>query len=607
MAQLLVAGHGRVSDLLGAYLREVLPDDYFVVADPVVCRQEIPALVVGPAGVVVVDVEEVPAAGADAPTPEMDSLQAVQRFLAEEFGALRLTVTWFRVAAPPLRATSWIAAPLATWQIRAPAEVAGQELAQAILSLPAPAEAISADSATREMLAVAFRDRQISPWQRTGRPFIFRSSHGLLGTPKQAWTIYDAIQHMDRHPEDGIYHLRNRSLEQWLTGEGALHLAALARGAADRCLDDPRRGLEEFLRATGLVTRPQPIVRPRRLDLGYILAGQSATGRFTIQKGPGPGYLIGHLDTSDPCLRVAPTAFSGEEVEVAVTVDTADLLIQSRPYEALVAIHAGDDPITVPVRFQVMPIPATWHRYFGRPLIGMVAGAAIGAFLGLVWWLSIGLDPAGPLSRWLPGTPLFWIALFTLLWAIMGLLRGLLQPPAWPVSYALLRWLYSVVIWACALGLFGATAVWLWHQGYLEPGSASGPGMWIALHYGAALSCLPATLEEVLAAQARDTARPPRRWRQIGRRIAWAVTSAGLLVTLAMAPAILKPAWERSLQGEGFAGLQRQALEKLAEASLTADRWLRELYLVLYDRQWPISAGPTSAPATPVAAPGGRR
>jgi len=606
MAQLLVAGHGRVSDLLGAYLREALPNDYLVVADPVVCRHEIPAIVVGPAGVVVVDVEEAPAAGTDAPA-ETDSLQAVQRFLAEEFGALRLAVAWFRVAAPPIRATSWAAAPLATWQVREPAEAAGQELAQAILSVAAPADAPLADPAAREVLAIAFRDRQVSPWQRTTRPFIFRSSSGLLGAPKQAWTIYDAIQHMDRHPEDGIYHLRNRSLEQWLAGEGALHLAALARGAADRCLDDPRRGLEEFLRATGLVTRPQPIVRPRRLDLGYILAGESASGRFTIQKGPGPGYLIGHLATSDPCLRVAPTSFSGEEVEVAVTVDTADLLIQSRPYEALVAVHAGDEPVTVPVRFQVMPVPSAWNRYFGRPLIGMAAGAAVGVFLGLVWWLSIGLDSTGPLSRWLPGAPLFWIALFTLLWAAMGALRGLLQPPAWPISYAVFCLKKKMAIWACALGLFGATAVWLWYQGYLRPEDVPGNGLWIALHYGAALSCLPSTLEELLAAQARDAARPPRSWRQLGRRVAWAMVSAGLLVTLALAPAVLKPAWERSLQGEGFAGLQRQALAKLTEASLTADRWMRELYLVLYDRQLPGFAGPTSAPATPAAAPGGRR
>ncbi|MGC8780016.1 MAG: hypothetical protein ACP5UQ_04035, partial [Anaerolineae bacterium] len=207
-------------------------------------------------------------------------------------------------------------------------------------------------------------------------------------------------------------------------------------------------------------------------------------------------------------------------------------------------------------------------------------------------------------SRWMPGAPLFWIALFTLLWAAMGALRGLLQPPAWPVSYALLRWFYSVFIWACALGLFGATAVWLWYQGYLEPGGVHGNVMWIALHYGAALSCLPATLEEVLAAQQRAAPRPPRTWRQLGRRVAWAVVSAGLLVALALAPAVLKPAWERSLQGGGFADLQRQALQRLTQATLTVDAWMRELYLVLSDRELPISLGP---PATPTVAPGGRR
>ncbi|MCX7670173.1 MAG: hypothetical protein N2439_08885, partial [Anaerolineae bacterium] len=127
------------------------------------------------------------------------------------------------------------------------------------------------------------------------------------------------------------------------------------------------------------------------------------------------------------------------------------------------------------------------------------------------------------------------------------------------------------------------------------------------LHYGAALSCLPATLEELLAAQQRDGPRPLRTWRQIGRRVAWAVASAGLLVTLALAPAVLKPAWERSLQGGGFAGLQRQALAQLTQMNLTAERWLRELYLILYDERLPISLGPPTAPTTPTVTPGGRR
>ncbi len=532
----------------------------------------------------------------------------MRRFLAEEFGALRLAVFYFRVAAPAVRVTSWLVADRATWQVIEPAAAAGQELAQAILALPVNAGSALADPVLREQLAIAFRDRQISPWQCTVRPFVFRSAGGLLGATKAAWTIYDAIQHMDRHPEDGIYHLRNRSLEQWLIGEGALHLAELARNAAERCLDDPRRGLEEFLQATGLVTRPQPIVRPRRLDLGYILAGESATGRLTIQKGRGPGYLVGHLDTSDPCLRVAPIFFSGEQIEVAVTVDTADLLIQTRPYEALVAIHtAAEQAVTVPVRFQVVPAPSAVQRYLGRPLVGAAVAAAVGGFLGLIWWLNADLGALGPVGRWLPGAPLFWVALFSLLWAAMGALRGLLQPAAWPVSYALLRWFYAVLIWACALGLFGATAVWLWYQGYLEPGGVRGNVLWIAFHYGVVLACLPATLEELLAAQQRGAAQPARTWRRLVRRAAWAVVSAGLLMALALAPVILKPAWEHSLQGDGFARLQRQALEKLTQANLAADRWFRELYLALSDERLPILMGPPAAPATPTVVPGGRR
>ncbi|MEJ5200164.1 MAG: hypothetical protein WHX53_14695, partial [Anaerolineae bacterium] len=169
MAQLLVVGHGRVADPLGIYLREALPNDYLVVANPVVCRQEIAAVVVGPAGVTVIDVEEAPPADTDAPVAEAHSLQAVRRFLAEEFGALRLPVFHFRAAAPPVRVTNWAVKELATWRVIEPADAAGQELAQAIAALPVNAECALADPVLREQIAIAFRDRQISPWQRTSR------------------------------------------------------------------------------------------------------------------------------------------------------------------------------------------------------------------------------------------------------------------------------------------------------------------------------------------------------------------------------------------------------------------------------------------------------
>lgn len=605
MAELLVAGHGRIRNALGDYLREALPDDYLVVADPVVRRREFAAIVIGPQGLVIVD----PADGSPhedaAPEAGAEAMRTVSAFLAEEFPALRLPVRYCRAVAPALRVTTWTRAGAAAWRV---AET-DEDLATAICAAPAPEEPPPADAALRRALAVAFRDRQITPSQRTTRPFVFRSGGTLLGGPRQAWTIRDALRYIDRHPADGVYHLRNRSLEQWLASEGAAHLAGLARAAADRCFDDPRGSLEEFLAGAGLTPRPAPIVQPRRLDLGYILAGEAETGWFHLRKAAATGYLLGHLEPSDPCLRVAPRSFSGEQVDVAVTVDAADLLIQPRPCEALVAVHlvGQAEPLTVPVRFRVMPLPTIFSRYIGRPLIGLLAGGLLGGLVGLLWWLSAAPASVSIMPRPMAGSLIFWVGLFSILWASLGAFRFLLQPLAWPVAYALARWIYAILIWAAALGLFGATAVWCWQQGFLPGAMVRQEMLWIALYYGAALAVAPATVQELLAAQRRSSAPMAQRQRQLGRRLAWAAASAGLLVTLAIAPVFIRPAWERAVQGDALAALERRAAVGWAEAAAAADELARQLYRWLDEQRLP---GLTGAPVAPGASPtsaGGRR
>lgn len=609
MAELLVAGHGRVRAALGDYLREALPDDYYVVVEPVAARREFAAIVVGPGGLVVIEATDDPLPVSDAYAPEAEATRIVAAFLAEEFPTLHLPVRYCRAAAPGPRVTSWVRTDPPAWRLVAADGTAGEDLAAAILAAFAPPDQPLADGATRRALAVAFRDCQIAPSQRTSRPFVFRTGGTLLGSARQAWTIRDAIRHIEQHPDDGVYHLRNRTLEQWLAAEGALHLANLARIAGDRSLDDPRGSLEEFLIAAGLVRRPDPVVQPRRLDLGYIVAGESATGWLHIRKSGPHGYLLGHLTTSDPCLRVFPERFSGERVDVKVTVDTADLLIQPRPCEAAVAIHTATsaEPLTVPVRFWVTPAPSVVSRFVGRPLIGLLAGGLMGALIGLLWRLSAAPASVGIMPRALVGSLIFWVALFSLLWASLGVFRFLLQPPAWPVSYALLRWFYAILIWAGALGVFGATAVWCWQQGFLAGSSPRSETLWIALYYGAALSAAPATLQELLAAQRRyaEALAPPRR--QIGRRLAWAVASAGLLLTLAIAPTFVRPVWERAVQGDALAALERRAAVAWAEAAATADELARQLYRLIYDRQLSDGADTSAAAGRPPAPAGGGR
>ncbi len=610
MAELLVAGHGRVPESLGLYLQDALPDDWVVVADPVVNRCEITAIVVGPAGLVLIDADDGRLSAAEAETAAAAALAAVRAFLAEEYPTLRLSVTYLRTAEAGPRVTTWVGSGQPSWRVSAPDGGDGMELAEAILAALPTAVPPPADASTRRALAVALRDRQITPSQRTTRPFVFRSGSTWSGGPHKVWTIRDAIQYMDQHPEDGVYHLRNRTLEQWLAAEGAPHLAALARAAGDRCFDDPRRGLEEFLICSGLVRRPEPVVRPRRLDLGYILAGETMTGHVRVSRGGRTGYLLGHLTTSDPCLRVTPEAFSGEQVDFAVTVDTADLLIQPQPYEATVAVHVlgQAEPQTVAVCFRVAPVPSPFSRFVGRPAIGLLSGALMGGLVGLAWWLTTVLGDATPKIGALSVSPFFWLAVFGILWASMGFFRGLLQPLAWPTAYAVLRWLYAIVIWAAALGLFGATAVWCWYQGFLPGSGFRSSAMTIASYYGVALSILPATFQELLAAQQRSSVPPPERpWQQISRRVTWALASAGLLVTLAIAPTFVRPVWERAAQGDLWAALERRAAILWAEAAETADALAQELYLLLYDRQLPTPPQLPLTPSTLSGSEGGRR
>jgi hypothetical protein len=105
------------------------------------------------------------------------------------------------------------------------------------------------------------------------------------------------------------------------------------------------------------------------------------------------------------------------------------------------------------------------------------------------------------------------------------------------------------------------------------------------------LSGLPATVQELFAAQRRSALPTPRSQRQIGRRLTWAVASAGLLLMLAVAPAFVRPAWERALQGGTWSTLERRAEAGWVEAAEEVNAWVRQLYLLVNDRRAPATTG----------------
>ena len=181
-------------------------------------------------------------------------------------------------------------------------------------------------------------DTSLAGTQHTNEPFVFRSG-GLFHSGKQVKSIHAAIKHMDRYPEDGIYHLRNGTLAQWLDDQGAEDLAKLAREVVRKRETDPRVTLETFLIGTGLVRRPRLSLRPKAMALPYILSGQKAECLLRVRKGRGRGYLFGGLHTSQPWLRVDPARFSGKPLESVISVSTEALPISNTPHSGAILVE----------------------------------------------------------------------------------------------------------------------------------------------------------------------------------------------------------------------------------------------------------------------------
>ena len=390
MAELLVAGDSDMPNAVSMYLREMLPQEYTVVSEPTVHRCLFDAVVVGPNGLVALQASDgVPgdALAGPADPAACGDIRALQAFVSEEFPALRPAYREFAVERDPT-------STLPLWRVAA-ADPTGADpaasgsLADAIVAEDAPADPALADEVVRDALAVALRDRRLTASQQTTQPFVFRSSR-LLGLSAKAWSIREAVAIMDRQPDDGIYHLTNGTLERWLRDEGAPHLAQLAHDAVLEGKNDRRRALEIFLVGTGLVSRPELVVRPKVLDLGYVLNGAPVAGLLRLQHGRGRGYLFGSLTAAETWLRLDPKEFAGRSTDIVVSADTSLLPIVTEPVRAslLVAANAGKEPISVPVQFHIATTPARFNRIALRPLAGVAVAGVLGVFIGLLFGIA---------------------------------------------------------------------------------------------------------------------------------------------------------------------------------------------------------------------------
>ena len=333
---------------------------------------------------------------------------------------------------------------------------------------------------------------------KTTEPFIFRSG-GFFGVGRKAWSIRAAVKHMDRYPRDGIYHLEDGTLAEWLQEQNADELAELAREVVRERNRPQLFRHRQFVIGTGLVRRSRLVLKPRQLGILYILVGQASERHLRIRKGRGRGYLFGNLHSNDHWLRIEPTQFGGKATETLVNVNTASLPISDKPHEAEIAVEssASEEAIIIPVRFMVVGTPSPLERWVIRPAISLALAGIAGALLGALLGLS-GMAMPG----WLPGLSelsptLAWALVVGLFWGILGGIRGLVQPQAWPVFYASRRCLMRLLIWLASLGLITLVLLWAWGQipGLGETPFGASPATLLLLALSFAI--LPASLGEI--------------------------------------------------------------------------------------------------------------
>jgi hypothetical protein len=211
------------------------------------------------------------------------------------------------------------------------------------------------------------------------------------------------------------------------------------------------------------------------------------------------------------------------------------------------------------------------------------------------------------LPSWLPGAARMsvpasavWAIVVGLLWAILGGIRGLCQPIAWPVWFTLRRWLLRTLVWAIALLVIAVVALGSWRQLDIELGLRARPIPWDSILIAMlALAVVPGILGEIW--NTRGTNTPASATKQMP------VLRPGIIIAVAAAICAL------ILVGAHFGAPLRQKFDAqttLASAQERTDSWLSDfdatlnnaidrLYIRLYDRRAPA---PTPAP-TPKSTP----
>ncbi len=516
MAELLVANGLISGNVLAATLSVALTGEYQVISEPKVRGQPLDAVVVGPQGLFVLRAldwrgevilsqrgawsERLPDGRQVAhPSPTIDmaaGTRALRAFLADEDIRGEVDVRHFVVFTDP-DVTITGAAPPGVQVLR------NDDVAPIMVAQAATPNRGLPDAEVRHALAEALAEGRLGIRERAAQPFVFRSS-GVLGLRRKMWTIEEAVRHMDRNPEDGIAHLRNGTLVRWLEENNAPHLAEMARECMRAHPNDMRAALEEYLLSTGLVERPRLTASPSRVKLGYVLSGQSARTELRIRRGRGRGYLYGGLRPRETWLRVLPANIDKGTLLTTVSVETEGLLITRYRTAIDVVSSASEQPISIPVDVQVMPMPSRTNRAVVRPLVGGILAAILGVGVGLMA-NRIGAPTPFPATLAAHGfSPMaFWPTVAGLFWFVLGVIRGARQAPAWPIPYALMRWVLRTLFWAVSLVGLAVIVLWSGQQFAAEAGlTLMESRQFLVLALALCLSALPGTVGENQSARA---------------------------------------------------------------------------------------------------------
>ncbi len=614
MAELLHAKEWFEPSPLGFFLREALPDGYFIVADPTVLGVAMDAVVVGPQGLVVLYARDwegqirpakrgpwrgVLPSGQKVrhPNPAEDVRQAggaLQAFLEDEFRKIRAPISHMVVLTSP-------EASLAADGNGRVQVVTEHTIGPALTAEPEQDGPMERE--VREDIAVALRDIRFTRSQRASKPFVFRSG-GAFGSGKKAWTLQEVADHMDRRPEDGIFHLRNGTLAKWLTEQGADHLAYLAEQASRSIETDPRVPVERFLVESELVRRPQLNIQPKRVHLGYVLAGDSCASYLGLKK-KGRGYPFGKLRTSDPWLRVDPKTFSGVPFEAIVTADTQALSISRTPWKAKVLIdsNASEEPLAIPVDVRVVGQPSRLDRLLYRPLAGALYAALLG--VGVGWTIGRWAFPESNSSMLVASvatsSTFFWSFLIGMIWALMGWVRGRNQPPAWPPTYSYGSWIVRTLAWAAAFSLLALVAQVVVRQ--LSPGASAGFAGGSAasvVSFATALAIFPATAGEVRSAQRAEGRPPPPTGRLFRPPLVMMIAGLALALVLVVGGYLLRPAVEDVDVAGTVSTSQDWFAERWTHVEDVTEGLINDLIIYYHERQRP---GPAPAVVTPMLTP----